>query len=111
VRPEEKVPDNSRNSAQAAGSADQGKRSADPLASPGSEFLRRRSEWHHPRPDGLVHVDLGLDPRLAIICNIAAPIFAEERVFRPDRHARDFAIDQAFLLYGEIERRLREATE
>ena len=49
-----------------------------------------------------------IDPRVPIIANMAARIFAERAVYHDDRDARRMAIDQAFLLYGEIVIRLAE---
>lgn len=49
-----------------------------------------------------------IDPRVPIIASMAATIFTEEKVFRPEKYARSAAIDQAFLLYGEIVIRLAE---
>ncbi len=51
---------------------------------------------------------LGLDPRVPIIAQMAGAIFREEKLYRPDKYARSYAIDQAFLLYGEIVIRLAE---
>ena len=49
------------------------------------------------------------DSRIPIIAQMAAVIFTEMLVFKPDdRHARRAAVDQAFLLYGEIAIRLAE---
>ena len=57
-------------------------------------------------PDGIVPLQ---DPRLSTIAQMAAVIFTEMLVFKPDdRHARRAAVDQAFLLYGEIAVRLAE---
>ena len=49
-----------------------------------------------------------LDPRVPIIANMAARIFCEKSVYHDNKDARRLAIDQAFLLYGEIVVRLAE---
>ena len=49
-----------------------------------------------------------IDPRVPIIAQMAATIFSEKVVYNGDREARRIAVDQAFLLYGEIVIRLAE---
>ena len=46
------------------------------------------------------------DARLPIIAQMAAIIYAEKQIYNSDREARRQAIDQSFLLYGEIAVRL-----
>ena len=48
------------------------------------------------------------DQRLPIIAQMAATIFTEKVVYMDDKPARHYAVDQAFLLYGEIAVRLSE---
>ncbi len=47
-----------------------------------------------------------VDPRIPIIAQMAAAIFTEKQIYHDDRAARRMAVDQAFLLYGEIVVRL-----
>ncbi len=47
-----------------------------------------------------------LDPRLAIIAPMAATIFVEKQIYHNHNDARKLAVDQAFLLFGEIQIRL-----
>ena len=49
-----------------------------------------------------------IDPRVPIIAQMAAVIFVEKQIYHDNRDARRHAIDQAFLLYGEIVVRLAE---
>ena len=49
-----------------------------------------------------------MDARLPIIAQMATRIFVEEKLYRPDQPSRRYAIDQAFLLYGELAIRLAE---
>ena len=49
-----------------------------------------------------------IDPRVPIIANMAARIFVEKQIYHDNKAARRIAIDQAFLLYGEIVVRLAE---
>ena len=49
-----------------------------------------------------------VDPRIPIIANMAARIFCEKQIYHDNKDARRLAIDQAFLLYGEIVIRLAE---
>lgn len=53
-------------------------------------------------------IDLGLDPRVPIIAGMAATIFVEKQIYHDNKAARKIAVDQAFLLYGEIVIRLAE---
>ena len=53
-------------------------------------------------------VDLGPDQRLPIIAQMAATIYAEKVVYNSNKEARRMAVDEAFLLYGEIAIRLSE---
>ncbi len=47
-----------------------------------------------------------MDPRLPVIAQMAAMIYTEKMVYTDDREARRMAVDQAFLLYGEVSVRL-----
>lgn len=49
-----------------------------------------------------------MDPRLSIIAPMAATIFTELVVYKDNKEARRMAVEQAFLLYGEIAIRLAE---
>jgi hypothetical protein len=49
-----------------------------------------------------------LDPRVPIIAQMAAVIYAEKVVFNSNREARRIAVDESFLLYGDIVIRLSE---
>ena len=49
-----------------------------------------------------------LDPRLPVIAQMAATIYAEKVVYNSNKEARRMAVDEAFLLYGEIAIRLSE---
>lgn len=50
----------------------------------------------------------GIDSRVPIIAHMAARIFVEKQIYHDNKDARRLAIDQAFLLYGEIVIRLAE---
>lgn len=49
-----------------------------------------------------------IDPRVPIIAQMAARIFVEKQIYHDNKDARRIAIDQAFMLYGEIVIRLAE---
>jgi hypothetical protein len=57
-------------------------------------------------PPGALYVPL--DPRIAVICDMAATIFTEKVVYHDDKSARHMAVEQALLLYGDIVIRLAE---
>ena len=48
------------------------------------------------------------DDRVPIIAQMASRIFCEKQVYHDNKDARRLAIEQAFLLYGEIVIRLAE---
>lgn len=54
------------------------------------------------------HLYVTLDPRIAIIAQMAATIYTEMVVYHEDRVARRLATDAACLLYGDIVIRLAE---
>lgn len=60
------------------------------------------------KPGAIIRTEPWMDPRLPIVAQMAVRIFTEEKLYRPDKQARSYAVDQAFLLYGEIAIRLAE---
>ena len=53
-------------------------------------------------------IAIGLDPRMAIIANMAAPIYVALSIEENEPEARRLSVDAAFLLFGDIAARLEE---
>lgn len=49
-----------------------------------------------------------IDPRLPVIAQMAAVIYAEKVIYNSNKESRRLSVDEAFLLYGDIAIRLAE---